>query len=64
MVNTIDVTARSVDVNFLPDGKVVILVGTADGGTLRLSLAPGTAEELNALLMRGLSALRQNPAAP
>lgn len=64
MANTIEVTAKSVDVNFLPDGKVVILVDAADGDTLRLSLEPGTAEDLNALLMRGLSALRQNPAAP
>jgi hypothetical protein len=34
------------------------------GDRIRLYLEPETADDLHALLTRGLSALRQNPAAP
>ncbi len=58
------VNAKSVDVNFQPDGKVVISVHAMGGEKLRLYLEPDVADNLHALLVRGLSALRQNPAAP
>jgi pyridoxal/pyridoxine/pyridoxamine kinase len=64
MSDTSVVNARSVDVNFQPDGKVVILIDPVGGDRIRLYLEPETADDLHALLTRGLSALRQNPAAP
>lgn len=58
------VDAKSVEVVFQPSGKVVITAIAADGSRRSFALDDAVAEELSTSLGRGLSAMRQNPAAP
>lgn len=58
------IDAKSVNAAFQADGKVVVGVTDAAGGTHRIRLDAAAADELYALLGQGLSAMRQNPAAP